>query len=310
MSDEMKENIISTATYYNELNYPLTVFEMWKYLTMANSESNANIQLCELIKYLESDELKKYIEEFEGFYFLKGRKDLLEKRLKNNKLSDDKLRKLKKFVSILSYVPFVRMIALTGRMAMKNAEDKSDWDLFIVLKARRIWIGRTLITILVQLLGKRRHGNKIKDRICLNYFSTDQSLEIRHKDIFSANEYYFMVPLFGKKTYQKFMEANQWIREFKPNFQKPEVDNLELMRDNGWKKFSRKFWEIIFDSDWLEEKLRRWEKKKIESNPKTYFEGSFIEASDSALIFFPEPKGPKIFENFKQSIEELKRGTG
>jgi hypothetical protein len=307
MPDELEKNTISTVAYYDELNYPLTAFELWKYLSRFEFENKLESAggLAEILKTLESEKVRSYIEEFEGFYFLKGRKYLIDKRLENNKLSEEKLKRLKRFANFLSFAPFVKMIALTGRMAMKNAEDRSDWDLLIVLKSGRIWTGRTIVTLLVHLLGKRRHGNKIKDRICLNYFLADKSLEIRHKDIFSANEYYFMITLFGKETYQKFMEANQWIKDFKPNFQNPEADNLDLMGDNGWKQFSRKFWEIVFDFDWLEKKLKNWEKKKIEKNPKTNLVGSFIEASDNALIFFPKPKGPGVFERFKEALKKV-----
>lgn len=312
MPEDLRKNIISTLAYYNELEYPMTVFELWKYLgrfettKQFESANDEKIKLIDILDCLESDEIKKYVEEFNGYYFLKGEKHLVEKRITNTKAAMLRLKRIRKFINVLGIVPFVRMIALTGGLAMKNIEDNSDWDLLIVIKKGRIWIGRTWVTLVVHLMRKRRYENKIKDRICLNYFLAEDSLEIKHKDFFSANEYYFMIPLFGKKAYEKFLEKNGWIKEFKPNFQKPEVDNLHLVCDNKWKHFFRSALEAIFDSDWLENKLRNWEKKKIKNNPKTFLEGSFIEASDKALIFLPKPKGPKIFEEFKKAMEKIR----
>ena len=70
--DSISDNILSTIIYYDILSFPLTSFEVWKYLLAENS-----CTLGEIVETLESDELKNRIEEFRGFYFLKGRKDLV-----------------------------------------------------------------------------------------------------------------------------------------------------------------------------------------------------------------------------------------
>jgi hypothetical protein len=186
---------------------------------------------------------------------------------------------------------------------MKNAERPSDWDLLVVLEKGKIWTGRTLITTAAQLMGKRRYGGKVKDRICLNYFVTTETLEIRSKDLFSANEYYFLFPLFDSGSYyNKFQIKNSWIRDFKPNYQLSEVISPRTFEDTKISRLIRTFGEKILNFDFLENYLRKWEKEKIERNPKTRKEGSFIESSDEALIFLPEPQGPRIFEEFKKKL--------
>ncbi|KKQ79329.1 MAG: hypothetical protein UT03_C0061G0006, partial [Candidatus Moranbacteria bacterium GW2011_GWD2_38_7] len=51
--------------------------------------------------------------------------------------------------------------------------------------------------------------------------------------------------------------------------------------------------------------LRKIEKKRIMNNPKTHQEGSLVYANDDALVFLPIPHGPKIFEQFKEKVNQL-----
>jgi hypothetical protein len=308
----LKKQVLSTVAYYNELDYPLTAFEIWKYRTKMSNlpagrqvTSEEKISLLDIITMLESEGMRKWIENERGFYFLKGQKKLVNVRIERNKIANAKMKRLRRIVFWMRLVPFVRMIAVTGRLAMKNTEARSDWDLLIVLKSGRIWIGRTLVTLFSEIVGKRRKGKKIKDRICLNYFITDQSLEIKNKDLFSANEYSFLWPLFGEKTFREFQAKNEWLQGYKPNFLLTEIMNLKIRKNKKLADLIQRMGEAFFDWDVLEKYLGQIEKKKIEANPLTHLEGSFISANNEALIFLPSPQGPKIFESFKMRIEEL-----
>lgn len=311
MNSNISKNILATVTYYDCLEYPLTSFEVWKYLLqVANSEqaeveSGKDFSLAEVRRELSGGSLLRYVDERNGFYFLRGRSELPEKRIKNNKISVRKIKRLRRIVWLLRFVPYVRMIGVTGRLAMKNAAVSSDWDLLIVLKAGKIWTGRTLVTLAAQIIGKRRYRNHIKDRVCLNYFITEESLEIATKDMFSAHEYFFMFPVFGQGVYEKFQLKNKWIKKFRPNYNLAEIDNLNLIDNTVIANAIRQAGEWIFDWRALEVWLGRWQRIKIMKNPKTKKAGSLIQASKDALVFLPEPQGPKIFEKFRKKIESL-----
>jgi hypothetical protein len=313
MIESLSKNILATICYYDCLNFPLTAFEVWKNLIDCNrpstksqeaAEGETNHSLSNVVRELEGNDSSGLIEEFQGFYFLKGRKELVSQRIERNKVSVGKIKRLKRYIKILRYVPFVRMVAITGRLAMKNAEGKSDWDVLVVLEKGRIWIGRTLVTFMLQILGKRRHGNKIKNRVCLNHFLTTASLEIKLQDLFSAHEYSYLMPVFDTGIFNKFQIRNSWIRDLRPNYGLSELYPKGIIANTKATIFFRGWPEKIFNSDWLEEKLRTWQQKKITRNPKTSQIGSYIEATDEALVFLPEPQGPKIYECY---IEKLKR---
>ena len=308
MPDKLNKNILATIVYYNGFNYPLTAFEVWKNLIRTDYYDNsqpAQITLAEIIRRLGDDNLKKYIENQNGFYFLKGENNLVERRIKNNKISAGKINKLVGIAKWMRFIPFIKMIGMTGALAMKNANVKSDLDIFLVFKNGKIWTGRTLATLFLHIIGKRRHNRKIIDRVCLNFFVTDDSLEVMTRDLFSASEYMFLVPLYGFSIYERFQIKNQWIKSMKPNYALCEIPPLKTLEDSRLTKFIRAIGEVILSAGWIENWLRKTEKKRIMQNPKTHQEGSMIYADDNALVFLPEPHGPKIFEQFKEKIEQL-----
>lgn len=306
---KLLKNILATIAYYDGFSYPLTSFEIWKHLLRSNyfeSEQEKNsVEIIDVLNELENDNLCRYVENKNGFYFLKGKDFLVEKRILADKLSSDKIKKIRKYVLWMKCIPFVRMIAVTGALAMKNAKNSSDLDVLIVLKSGKIWTGRTLITAVAFLLGKWRHKNKIKNRICLNCFITDKSLEMITKDLFSASEYMFIFPIFGWRVFNRFQIKNRWISSIKPNYFLEEVPPLKMVYDGKICKNIKKNMEKILSLGKLEDFLRKLEKRKIMKNPKTHKEGSFIYADDCALIFFPNPKGPRMFEKFKDNIEKI-----
>ena len=305
---KLRKYLLATVAYYDGFSYPLTAFEVWRYLIRTDYSSDSErveIELADTISALQSDVFSKFLENFSGFYFLKGRREIVDFRIKNQKISAGKLRRLRRVVFWLRFIPFVRMVGATGGLAMKNAHWKSDWDLLIVTAAGHIWTGRTLVTLFSQIIGKRRYDQKIVNRLCLNYFLTEQSLEVITKDLFSANEYMFMIPLFGGDVYHRFQIKNQWIKNIKPTYNLQELPHLKIITDNIFSKTFRNIGEFVLGGVWLEKGLRNIEKRKILENPKTHQEGSLVYAENDALVFLPVPHGPVIFERFKEKIEDF-----
>ena len=302
--ENLSKNIISTIVYYDVLDFPLTSFEIWKYLIECQSKTE-KYDLYSIIQTLNSEDIKKNIEEFRGFYFLKGRKNLVEARIARNKISEIKFKLIRKIVSWLKYAPFLRMIAVTGRVAMKNAGAKSDLDFLIAIKNGRIFTGRFFVTLISQLLKKRRHGKKITNRACLNYYISDKNMGINLKDLFSSSEYSFIFPIYNFPVFQSFQQNNQWIRNYRPDFEPDTIPNLKIVQDNFFSRNIRKIAEIILDSNFLEKLMKKWQMARIIKDPRTYKQGSAVSASDENLIFLPDPQGPKIYEKYQEKLKGL-----
>ena len=155
----LQKSILSTIAYYDSLDYPLTSFEVFKYLINplhiasfywdSVSESKlfepvelgrfSSITLFNIRKILESNELKKFIGEKNGFYSLKGREEIIRTRIDRQKIADQKWKKAKKIIKLLQIVPYLKMVAVSGSLALNNTREESDFDLLIVAKSKRIW---------------------------------------------------------------------------------------------------------------------------------------------------------------------------
>jgi len=203
-------------------------------------------------------------------------------------LFQKRLKKAQRIATLLSAVPFVRMIGLNGSMTKGTMRPDSDIDFLIIAKHGRIWTARFFVTILTHLTGQRRYGNKIAGRICLNHYLNDISPIIFLHDLKLARNICGLVPLFGNDCYKKFQMENQWIKKFgfkiKPAFS---VENTNIFLFH----FTRKRFEKLLLNkigNWLEKILRRYQQKRILSDTRTYrAPKDHIRISDWELCFHP-----------------------
>lgn len=301
MVTNLHKNIVATVTYYDVLDYPLTPYEVWRFLiSYDGSLATDRALLRDVVLALNTPELRSRFAFLHGFVFLPGRGRLVEERIAREKLSARKLTRMKYLAGWMRHLPFVRMIGATGSLALKHGTKSSDWDMLVVFEQGKIWLGRFVMTVALQLVGKRRHGDKVRDRACLNYFITTSRLEIMNKDLYGAHEYQTMRLLWGKPVYEKFQLANRWIGGFKPNYLPATLrDRFTLGEGSSYMRSLVEWTTLRLPGQQL---LQRWQNQKILSNPNTALAGSCIEASDEALIFLPKPRGPRVFSEFKKRL--------
>ncbi len=303
MVTNLHKNILATVTYYDVLDYPLTPYELWQYLISYDGENTTDAcQLRDVVLALETAEMKRKLAFLDGFVFLPGRGLLVAERIAREKISARKLAGMKTLTGLMRFLPFVRMIGATGSLSLKHGTRTSDWDMFIVFEEGKIWIGRLILTLFLHVIGKRRHGTKVTDRACLNYFITTKQLEILNQDLYAAHEYQTMRLLYGEDMYQKFILANRWIKRYKPNYSGQALRDRSAVKESKWQLSCQQFLETLFKFVPMQRELIAWQKKKIANNPNTQLAGSYIEATDEALIFLPKPRGPKVFEAFKKRL--------
>ncbi|MFA9262249.1 MAG: hypothetical protein ACEQSB_02730 [Undibacterium sp.] len=300
----LRKSTLATLVYYDILGYPLTEFEVWKHLIQPTESGSktAPPSLAEVTGAIDALVAERRLGRFRGFVLLPGRENIVLSRIHDEKRAVQKIKRAARLIHLLSWVPYVRMIGLTGSLSMKLGDAGSDWDFFVVLHRGAIWRGRFFLSLVLQLMGKRRHGRYVENRACLNHFVTDGSLEITMQDFFSAHEYRYIYPVFGWDTFRRFELVNRWMTQIKPTFTLSEIPSLWLDEPKPAMRRLQAMLEKFLERQQLERWLASWQKKKIMTNPKTQIEGAFIVANDEALIFLPHPKGPAIFERFKQAL--------
>lgn len=198
--------------YADIFSYPLTHAEMRNYqIYSPHAPSVARIRL----------------ETKDGYYFLPGREKIVHTRLERVSCFEKKIAKATKITYMLSQFSCIQMIAVTGALALKNADREDDIDLLIVTRAGRVWIGRLLTIILLDSLGVRRrpHDIHVADMICVNMFVDEDHMAVPHteRDIFSAHEVVQVLPLWSRgDTSARFFKANTWVNAYMPYALDPE----------------------------------------------------------------------------------------
>lgn len=306
MNVQLQKSILFTVAYFNAFDYPLTSFELWRHL-IHKAESKTASSYLELLRTLKYEPLISTLTRKNGFITLRNETHLIDKHLAKHKLSLGNIKVLKKWTRAFLWLPYVRGVFLTGTLSMKNASAQSDWDILLVLAKRRIWVGRLLVSGILHVLGKRRHGDKVKRRFCLNHYLAENGLILDEHNEFCANFITFSAPVFGEQEHRKYLSLNEnWIRNFNPNYSKDEVFNDTLLIRSNALEHIRRALEKIIEFSGIGALVNKISKKymveKIEKNPATHTKNADIRYSDVALVFLPNPHR---IEMLKKTGEKL-----
>ena len=216
-------NIRNSILYHDVFNFPLKKEELVKWQT-GERVSGLKVSPGKFV-------FKK------GFYFLKGKEDSVYRRLINEKFSKAKLKIAWKAVNVLSKIPSVKMVGVTGSLAMMNASEGSDIDLMIITATGTLWTTRLISYLLLFFSGLsfRRSGEKEeKDKLCTNIWLDETDLKWTKKNIFTAHEVVQLKPLLNKNfTYEKFIRENAWARDYWPNAMKIKKVGSKTILRNG-----------------------------------------------------------------------------
>jgi len=234
---DIQKSIVKTLVYFSIFKHPLRIDELHKFLLFKGCRLDEVKH--EALKLKENGK----IFEFDGFFQLEDKKEWVEARIKGERVASWFWKVAKFMAHVMKRFPFVRGIFVSGALAKWNISMKSDIDFFIITKRGRLWMARSLLIGFkkVFLLNKRKF-------FCLNYFISDDHLEIEDKNIFTAIEIATLKPIFNLGLYFEFMRANSWIRGFLPNYY---VDgfpgSIVSERKSLFQSFSEKFFEGIFN---------------------------------------------------------------
>jgi hypothetical protein len=286
----LQRSIKMTLAYFDLVDFPLTKEELFIFLW-----ESPPLNYPDFLNFLQdSDFCDGVFESQYGYYFLPGRGEIIEKRRHRLILSETKLKIARRAARLVSFVPFLKAIFVCNTVASEQANEDSDIDFFIITASRRIWIARLLVTFILQIFGLRRTKNKIKDKICLSFYITEDSLDLAKlrvvdDDIHFAFWINQMLPLFDPASYySRFLQANNWIKQYLPNLPigqagRQGMDNpmppsyISQIPEGGvgalWKKFWEKAWQGSYGD------LINNEAKKIQLS-KMKFSGNKIERGE------------------------------
>ncbi len=313
---ELRNPILATLVYYDILNFPLTLIEVYKYLVNPSRLSLANqptkdLQLSDIQEELEGLTRLNLVNQKNGFYFLPNRQDLYGLRIEKMKLADQKWKKFLRVVWWLQAAPYVRGIFASGSMAMNNTEPESDFDVLMIIKSQRLYTARLLLLGLTSFMGTRRKPYELiaPDKLCFNHYLTEDSLQVKHDSLYNAQSYAHLKPVFvSKDVFDKFFSENRWINKYLFNFQ-PSYDFLRRsIKRNSFLLFIAKIIEKILDTklgEWVEYRAKVYQQNRIKKNPITYDGGGRVVFNDHELEFHPNSFEKFLINKYNHAIKKL-----
>lgn len=225
-----------------------------------------------------------------GFYTLPERAEILLLRWSGYGEGVWREKRLRWFLPMFRFIPFVRAAALAGSQALGVVKQTSDIDLFIITDPRWLWLPRTLVTAFFQVLGIRRYGAKVARRVCLNHYISGQKYMQTGRNWYTATEYVKLRPLFGEAYIRHFQNGNgDWLKTFFPNATFPV---RPLPQSGGVQQLLERAITALGGKA-LEQWLGTWQSKRIHKD-----ERHIIVTSDE-LSFHPHSKQDAIVDSFK-----------
>jgi predicted nucleotidyltransferase len=255
---------------------------------------------------LETLKNKKLINYEAGFYFLGTDPSKVKQRLEDNHLANKRMNTAKKYARFISNFPYVRAVLISGSLSKNVMKPDSDIDYFIITKPGRLWVCRAILTFFKKIFL----GNSYRN-FCLNYFIDTDSLEIPDKNIFTATEIVFILPMYNYELYQQFMAANRWCHN--------EFPNLENHPENVKIKPSRKI-KSIFETllnngfgDWLDEKcfsvISQYWRKKFSHFDENRFSLN-LRSQKNVSKHHPNGYQESVLKKYEEKIHTFEQSTG
>jgi hypothetical protein len=259
-SENLLRSVFHTLVYADVFDYPLTAGEVCRYLT----SSKASIE--EIAQALANRDLFTQTGEY---YTLPGREAIVETRKQRAEVAARLWSRAARYARIIAKLPFVRMVAITGSLAMNNTDEGKDVDFMIITAPNRLWTCRALS------LGLARIARLEGISLCPNYLVTGNALKLKERSLYVAHELAQMIPLSGLDVYQEMRRLNDWTHEYLPNASgTPELPRG--VRQVEGRPFVQRILETLFNllfGNWFEswemnrkiEKLTREQSSSFES---------------------------------------------
>lgn len=204
ISDELsplqRAGLLSVA-YADIFDYPLTAGEIHRTCGVKASFNEVYAGIHNF----------RFLSQTGEFYTLPGREALVPVRVRREAISARLWPHAVRYGNAIASLPFVRMVAVTGSLAVNNTESRADIDYLLVTEPGHLWTCRALVLALGRLAARQGFN------LCPNYLVTTHALEFRDQNLYVAHELVQMVPLSGLDVYAGIRRQNAWVADFLPN---------------------------------------------------------------------------------------------
>lgn len=295
-----REAVIYVILYYDIFYYPLRQEDIVSLLSHKYNSNSVQQALAELCG-------EGLIREHDGFY---SRHSKIVELVNQRKISNDRAKHLMKkiplYAGLLSCVPFVKSIAVSGSLSKGSANASADIDFIVITKHNRLWICKSMVQLLkrvLRLFGKEHY-------LCANYFISESKTVMDEKNIFIAMELATLLPVYQANQFDALIQSNEWSKKFVAN------SRLQQTLYAARPFFVLKFFKYLFsflltlvafflDNALMNLSRRRWRKAHI-SKFKTEEEfDSSIKIRKNEVKYHLSSFQTNVVKQFNESLQKF-----
>lgn len=201
----LDEAVRATVAYADIFDMPIEPAHLHRFLVgAAATEAEAEKAVDRLVA---EDQLVRS----NGVIHLAGRDEVVDIYHDRTDRAATMWREAEQWGRRIGRLPFVRMVAVTGGLAVDSVADHDDIDYFIVTRPGRLWLTRLSIVVLGRLARLRNAD------LCPNYIVSDAVLEMDEQTVYVARELAQMVAVVGPDLCAEVRRRNEWMFDFLPN---------------------------------------------------------------------------------------------
>lgn len=246
----VEEAVLRTVLYADLFDFPLTTDEIHRYLIGLRLAPEAVQAALDSSAWLGERLLRA-----NGYIAARSRAEAVTTlRDRRRAASQRILRAALGWLRLVAALPYVRMLAVTGALAMGNSDAGDDVDLLIVAARGRVWLARALCILVVRLA--RLFGV----RLCPNYVLSESALAQSPRNLFVAHELAQMLPIAGGDIYRRMRDANRWSEGYLPNAPTRPINGSDAA-PHGLARAAQALIEAALAGR-LGDRLERWERER------------------------------------------------
>jgi hypothetical protein len=289
--------ILHTVAYVDVFDFPLTLPEIHRYL-MAIPATLEQVEAALSNGRLAPDRLTCCGD----FFTLPGRENIVQARQEKAERARQMWPLAVYYGRLLARLPFARMVAVTGSLAVDNVGPDADIDYLVVTGNGRLWLCRALVILVVRRAARRGVS------LCPNYFITERALYFSERNLYNARELAQMRPVAGLDVYRRLRQINQWTADYLPNAtgMPPALDSRTAVT-RAWRQ-AQTITELPLRTplgtmieQWeMQRKIRRFN-HQAQNNPDGY-EIAFT--ADACKGHF-DSHGRRVMEQFNRRLQHL-----
>jgi len=209
MKVSIKESIAIHVCYRDIFNAPVSIKSLKSWIGVRND----NLSIFDTaVDGLKNEGL---IIEFQDCLACSGKEKIIKDQKKKSELTKQIIEKGRKGFTVLSKIPFIKFVGISGSVAADNPvkkpnEDIVDLDLFVITSKNTLWCFALIERVLANFVRifKGTHF------YCFNFITEESFLEIYNKNFYTATELINIKPIIDKGVFNKFVSSNSWIESY------------------------------------------------------------------------------------------------